>query len=409
MKNKLKTRKNKNRNKKYKNRNNKNRISMKSKKYKRKQRQVTRKKYIRGGTLSDTSRFNIQIKTNEITNKDNNVLQKHFLVVTDKIKNKEFLVNIGNADNVNLFLFERNVEENKDNVYLYHINYGHNVSSIQNIPFESIKNYIGNGEIYESIINNQLEIDEKIDLLSQIDYLRYISINIDNDLTEIVNDYVINKDEAIIELNKLNGKLIEKCPNLELKFDYLINQPGIVSVLHIDNSLTLCLYNQGNCISSIICMIKPDDDKFTFAISSQTNPSMQGRNFNKLLRAAIIIIANRVTVNGQNIQSVYSEAENPTSALLLLKYFNAESLDDDFNRILKKKTNDNRSLITHDFIKKYMEKYGDIELEIKLNPENIENAHGIFNLTVINCDGIERKWNERIITKEINYMSDEEE
>ena len=407
MKNKFKTRKINKRNK------NKNKYRSKSKKYiKRKQRRVTRKKHMRGGTIPDgSSRFDIQFKTNEIKNdNDNNILQKHFLIINDKIKNKKFLLTIDNAENVKLFLFERNVEENKDNIYLFYINYINNMPIIEAIPFELIKKYINNDDVYQSIISNEIEIYDKIQLLSGINSFKFLSINIDDDVTEIVNKYVINKDDAISKLNQLNETLMKKCPNLEMRFDYLINQPGIVSVLHMYyNSLTLCLYNQGNCISSVNCMMESEDDNVILTISSRTNPSMQGRNFNKLLRAAVIIIANHITVDGNKIQTILSNAQNPTSAFLLLKYFNAKPSDDYLNYKLKQKTNDKPLLINYDFVKKYIKKYGDIQLLIELNDDNVENAQQVFDSTVINCDGIEREWNGRIITKAIDYMTDEDE
>ena len=371
---------------------------------------ITRKNNMRGGNtqLNGESRFIIEMKTNEIENYDKNVLQKHFLIVTDKLRNKTFLINIGTVDYVNLFLFEKNIQQNKDNVYLYHIDC--NLSSIENIPFELIKNYVNDDKVYRSIVNNGLDIENKIELLSLIDSKKFISINIDDDVTEIVNDYNINKDNTITALNELNKILRKTCPNLELKFDYLINQPGILSVLHMYNLLTLCLYNQGNCIASVVCMIKPHENNFWIVIGSQTNPSMQGKNFNKLLRAAIINIANLVTVNGKNIQGIFSEAENPISALLLLKYFNANVLNDDYlnEKVNKEFQGNKRSLITHDFIKEYMEEYGDIQLFIELNAINIAKAKEVFETTTINCNDIERKWNQRIITKEIEYDSDDE-
>ena len=61
---------------------------------------------------------------------------------------------------------------------------------------------------------------------------------------------------------KLNIKLKQKCKNLFIRIDYYYNLPNVFdntfNQTEIQDSLVLCLYDESNCISSILLKILED-------------------------------------------------------------------------------------------------------------------------------------------------------
>lgn len=365
-----------------------------------------------GGQINlavDETRFDIALRTGERSRPEYvEIMQMRFVIVTDKTSNKQYIVDADTNDEFFLFLFEN------DKFYAYYINYNDRENSIRPIRTDE---YI---DRQLSVINN-----DSLDLYEKIDELTEIGINLcinlaGHDYNEVKREYDINITNALSKINELNKILQIKCPNLELKLNFLIQQPGIVSTFYRINYLTLCLYNQGNCVSSIMCKltnypyydVDEDDPSYnkpipnSFEISSETNSSVQNRKFNKLLRAVLIIIGNDVIVNGTHIQNVLSEAINPISAWLLLTYYNAEIVDDEFKKFIKKiKNKQDKSVdISKHLLNEYMKDRRSVETRIELNDVNIRRATDEFNLTVstdplksINCVGIEQAWNNRKI------------
>jgi hypothetical protein len=418
MKHKLKTRKMKDKKKnKYKmsikNKNRKNRYTKnkkgKPKSVKNKHRTV-RKRIMRGGgdmTFAiDENRFDIKLRTDETSRPGgSDIMRSYFLIVNDTFTNKQYILDIDDNNVIYLFLFEN------DKFYVYYIN----------------KEQQPNQLLNKEVINRQMTIlnDDTLDLDDKMDELLDIglnfSINLEAGDNEIKQEYDVNIENANLKLNKLNRDLQMKCPNLELRLNYLIQQPGIVSTFYRENLLTLCLYNQGNCISSIMCKlvnypyydVDDDDPNYnkpipnSFDIASETNPSMQNRKFNKLLRAVLIIIGNLVTVNGIHIENILSEAINPISAWLLIRYYNGKILSEQFKNFIKNKENteDIKIEITQELLEEYMDAKHKkhIEILVELNEENIKKANDEFNdatigdniKKLIKCSDIEDTWMNR--------------
>jgi len=131
-------------------------------------------------------------------------------------------------------------------------------------------------------------------------------------------------------------------------------------------TLLLCIFRNNICVSSMII----DYYNGAIEIFSRTKRGHDGNKLNKLLRAVIIII-------GKNIQTdaayIRSEAANPISAYLMVKYFNAE---DPGGKV---------EFSTYEEFRKYAEKHGNLMVTVNLNDANIENAKKVFD-KIINHD-----------------------
>jgi len=191
---------------------------------------------------------------------------------------------------------------------------------------------------------------------------------------------VINLTNANNKLTYLNNKLHERCPGFKLKIDYVFNftDTSIVTAYAKHTSphdLLLCLMNDNNCVSSLTLQL--DFENRTIMFDSRTNKQFEQRKFNKLLRAVIIIIAKKID---KHIQFITSNANNPISAHLMIKSFNAEPFD-------------TRSDISVTHASTFGEMQTAIEREetitstVDLSRENINNAKTVFNDTIhkINC------------------------
>jgi len=414
------------------------------------------KRVMKGGSnmfnlsVDENNRFVIIPRTNENIAKgysDKFISQKRFLIVVDNMTHKQYIIDADTNDYLYLFLFESAIlpppppsfartlpppaptaafetEQINNKVYVYYIDY----YKKQVEPLRTTE-YI---EKQMEIINDmELDLDEKIERITDDGYDFCINLT-GYDYNEVKYDYNINIDDANLKLNQLNQYLQTKCPSLELKLNYLIDLPGtgIVSTFYIANLLTLCLYNQGNCISSIMCKLtyfyedfeiideheKPNPN--AFEISSETNPSMERRKFNKLLRAVLIIISSDIKVS-KNIQMSYSptrslpkqefpikyilsQAINPISAWLSINYYNAEILERGFIEYIqdREREKNEKINITYNLIKDYMKDKHDVNTKIDLNSENINKAISEFQSIIlkqdgINCQGIEDAWTKR--------------
>ena len=124
-------------------------------------------------------------------------------------------------------------------------------------------------------------------------------------------------------IDMLNRALDEKCPGFRLNIDYILDLPNpsfvtLFSEIIEPRTLLLCLFNGNNCISSLTLKIERD----VINIDSQTNKRYEGRKFNKLLRAVIIIIGIKL-----DARIVRSEAVNPISVYLMKNSFHAKTND----------------------------------------------------------------------------------
>jgi hypothetical protein len=227
----------------------------------------------------------------------------------------------------------------------------------------------------------------------------------------------INIDEARTELAKLNSLLQEKCEDLSFTIDYYsdMKEQGMTDIsvfkeeyFEENDTAVLCLNYDNKCISSLILNIAAeipgDDDEIE--ITSKTNSIYEGRKFNKLLRAVIIIIGGFIkSPNGTHIGFIFSKAENPISAYLMINTFNAIPLTEE-GRImidfLKIKKEDGK--VPLDTIKQHMDNPKTaintaIKTRIRITEDNIKLATEVFH-SVLNS-----KWFQSIDKKCMSMSS----
>ena len=104
---------------------------------------------------------------------------------------------------------------------------------------------------------------------------------------------ILDLESVQWEIERLNYVFMRSNPSLKLKMDYVFNfERGseITSYSSGSGILLLCLMDNNNCISSLLI----DINKNELVINSKTNSSYVGRKYNKLLRAVIIMIANKI-------------------------------------------------------------------------------------------------------------------
>ena len=190
----------------------------------------------------------------------------------------------------------------------------------------------------------------------------------------------INLDVAKEAINNINIRLEEfnKTTGCKYKVDinyfYQMGENVEITAHHElhPKTLLLCAFNNYVCASSII--VEYNNGYIT--IFSHTKKQREGNKLNKLLRAAIIILARTIYADAEYI---LSEAVNPTSAYLMMKYFNAKGHDDRMN------------FSTHEKFSKYMEKHGALQVTIELTDVNIENAKTVFDKTINELTCVEKK------------------
>jgi len=123
-------------------------------------------------------------------------------------------------------------------------------------------------------------------------------------------------------------------------------------------------------------------------IFSRTKRGHDGNKLNKLLRAVIIIIGKNIHADAAYIRS---EAANPISAYLMVKYFNAEDPGGkvEFSR--------------YEEFKKYAEKHGNFMITVDLNDANTENAKRVFDKTLFDNDELKCTKKTRVKYDKFKY------
>ena len=125
-------------------------------------------------------------------------------------------------------------------------------------------------------------------------------------------------------------------------------------------TLLLCAFRNNICVSSMII----DYYNGAIEIFSRTKRGHNGNKLNKLLRAVIIIICKNIHADTKYIRS---EAANPISAYLMVKYFNAEDAGGKVE------------FSTYEEFRKHAEKHGNLMITVAINDDNIENAKTVFD------------------------------
>jgi len=232
-----------------------------------------------------------------------------------------------------------------------------------------------------TFINNNQPIYKHADFLKQHNIITLVFTH------PIICETEIDISATIPIIETLNASLKDKCDNLSLSLNYIYNMNwSVVSYSSDIAILVLCLnHPTEGCISSVEVIINGVD----LNISSKTKDRFEGKKYNKLLRAAVIIIAPLL-----NCQTLTSNAVNPISTWLLMNSFNATTTDEELIVFLNEKgvleSDEPDQIITKDILtKELIQEYhrimdendeGEIFLTIDLtNPENIQKAQDVFN------------------------------
>ena len=227
-------------------------------------------------------------------------------------------------------------------------------------------------------------------MLEKIDALEEFNKNNPHNLAIIEpnsppGDQFLDLNVAKGIIRALNIKLQETCPGFYLHIDYLTSFPtgSTVSIfspwsLHyfMRPPLLLCLMHGNECVSSITMDVC---DGLTIRIDSKTNELYENRKFNTLLRAVAIIISKGLS---ESAEQLTSDAANIISALLMIKRFNAVSLEGDISKFTISPEKLDK------VIKDYFHQHDDrMKTMVELNEENIANATTVFHETIprMNC------------------------
>ena len=276
-------------------------------------------------------------------------------------------------------LFKKALDDNCD--YFFNTDRRYNYGLVKQdgnfylFPMPGMKTIETIGTKIESIINEPNIIKNLREL--GIKYFNKCGKDNEMDLT--------TAQEKLAELNKT---LQNKCPELSLNLNYTYNLTGdISSYSNVPEFLILCLYSGNNCVSSI--QIIPKKASKTVEIRSRTDKNYEGKKYNKLLRSVVIILSSLL-----NIHEIHSAAENIISALLLLKYFNAEIKEegnDDFFEFLESK-NTTIEMTDWEALEKILQEYKtekekreemfELEIALYINKPNIEKAQKQFEKTI---------------------------
>lgn len=190
--------------------------------------------------------------------------------------------------------------------------------------------------------------------------------------------------DAKAEVDRLNKIL--KCDNFRLNIDYLYSIHPNDTIYSYDfenmNDLMLCLYEGDVCVSSIVLHTK--EGNHDLKISSRTSETHVRNNLNKLLRAAAIVVAQKIK---PDLTVLISNAISSISLHLLVKYFDGymEVIDEDRDEVSEQTLidltpSDHRDF-THDDAQKIIEQFQILDVTIPLDMEHVALAEQVFTDT----------------------------
>jgi len=198
-------------------------------------------------------------------------------------------------------------------------------------------------------------------------------------------DYIIFLGKNIIDISDAKKMLFaletimkRKCPNLGLKFDYMYNMTGDITSYEDEeyNLPILCLYKNGNCVSSVQLKDRSDNHIKKMEILFATAPKYQKNKYIRFLISIIIMIGSSIKIDSEDVNILEAYAIVPTSAYLLLKYFNGKvTWEEQYEYLNTIPIED----ITYDLINKIYTNKVNINIEIFLNYQNRRLATNIFN------------------------------
>lgn len=244
------------------------------------------------------------------------------------------------------------------------------------------------------LINNPfgIECPEGMELLNKNKIL-YFKHHLDFKGLGLTTD--LNLNDAQEKLRELNNLLqTKKCSNLSLRLDYVYNHNNN-STLELFTfgdiySLVLCLYIENHCISSITITIKKNGEELS--IDTKTHDKYINRKYNILLCSILIIISPYLS---HDIRYIKIIAINPASGYIMMQYFRGELViyendsEDSNTQLLNLARENDIELYTpstnyKNLFELYKSKYGETSLhrfviEVKLTPDNKQNAYNKFN------------------------------
>lgn len=257
-------------------------------------------------------------------------------------------------------------------------------------------NFPGEFKEYIDTIKSQLEtfFNEKTSVHEVFDLHKSLNDNNPHQFAVINKGHsrcneLMDLTDAKTKIKELNAVLKSGCPSFYLNIDYITSFPeNSDASLYFDiyvNSyfcpkIILCLFTEANkiqkCVSSITFTRISDDE---MSISSRTDMSYEGRKFNILLRAAAIIVSQRIM---QTTETLVSNAENVISAFIMLKWFNAMKINAMNQRVRMPHDDD-----LFNTLARYFQTNQRMETHVELNDVNIANATRVFHETIqrMNC------------------------
>jgi hypothetical protein len=200
--------------------------------------------------------------------------------------------------------------------------------------------------------------------------------------------------EAKAKIEELNQRIkestiLKRCekdnfPLLGLSLDYVKEmnlEKKIISFSYLDpDRLLLCLNYQTGCLASI--GLEQNGD--SIEIFSKTDPEIEGKKFNTLLRCVVMIIAPFL-----GVKKIVSNAIDPVSAYLLCRYFDGSIVDLEYLRFQASPSYQEMTLGSYrEFTKhielytEYLESTGDslwsIFVECPVNEETQQKNDDLF-------------------------------
>jgi hypothetical protein len=246
------------------------------------------------------------------------------------------------------------------------------VVSVNDDPFE--EDFKNNFTFIDKQFIDSLQNINSRDMFSNIYKLKKIP-NFEYIRPDCVNIVKLHHArEILLKLNKFLN-----CINYKISINYIFQLKEDTEInayeFEIEN-LLLCIFHNDVCVSSLV--IRYNNIEKEISIDSKTNDEYEGKKLNKLLRAIVIIISKRLY---SDAKYMVSNAINPTSAYLMIKYFNAIPFDHNNNIINKFENYDN--------IDEYLIE-NIIHSKVELTEININNAINVFKDTCkqIKCDKV---------------------
>jgi len=181
----------------------------------------------------------------------------------------------------------------------------------------------------------------------------------------------VDLSNANREIEKLNTTLQHSGYELKLNYGSDISEGvEITSFADESDTLLLCIYHNGNCVSSLVieCMGPK------ISITSLTKPEYRSKKLNRLLCAAIICLSSKIFPSAE---MVFSEHVIDTShGYIMIQHFNATPIDGEGAKIQFKSEN------LYQEVDIYLKSGKYLDTQLHLTSVNIQNALDVFNRTV---------------------------